>query len=306
MTIDNKVVCYYHGDLDGIFAAACVKQKYPQAKFIPVQYGDTWCANDVLEATVIVVDFSFLDMAVLRSHCDKLIWIDHHKTAMETQQISWADDRLAGYRSLEYAGCILSYAYFNMIPSDKISKAIVQLKIPWAVVLAGKYDMWQFDSTDIVDCFATAAMLDIDSPNHEDFNDLLNIHDTDCAQSYISSGDTLIKAAMHRVKAVAAHGDKITIPVADRAVTLMIINATSDISRLGRYINIDLGIDIAAIYEIVGTKFQVHLRSVTCNVESIARAHKGGGHAGAAGFSCKIKSNVIHDILTLSVLYDMW
>ncbi len=82
--------CYYHGaDLDGHCSGAIVKKYFNDrgmyANLVPVDYGDSpnWEEISVGD-TVFVVDFSFPRevMRELDHTCEFLIWIDHHKTAI--------------------------------------------------------------------------------------------------------------------------------------------------------------------------------------------------------------------------------
>lgn len=83
------LVCLYHADcLDGMGAAWAVYRKYPQATFIPVDYGDP-LPEAVNDARVLVVDFCYdLDtMIELAARCRTLTLLDHHTSSEETAKI---------------------------------------------------------------------------------------------------------------------------------------------------------------------------------------------------------------------------
>lgn len=73
----------------------------------------------------------------------RLVWIDHHKTAMEKY------GRIPGYQIDGVAACRLAWQYFSdnrddctfALPSkqDFIDRKVVE---PLAVLLAGEYDIW--------------------------------------------------------------------------------------------------------------------------------------------------------------------
>lgn len=89
--------CFYHkSDLDGHGSGAIVKHHYPECEMIGVDYGDDYSKNGIFdgaeEETIYVVDFSFPKL--IMDSLDKLsdlIWIDHHKSAIEE-----LPDRYAG------------------------------------------------------------------------------------------------------------------------------------------------------------------------------------------------------------------
>ena len=127
--------CFYHSaDFDGICAAAIVHMFEPTAKFIPINYGQPLLLDKLGQGdTVYVVDFSFPQavMAALDAKVN-LIWIDHHKSALESAEA--AEFNPPGLRSVEKAGCELTWIYFN---GD-------QAPMPAAVSLLGRYDTWQW------------------------------------------------------------------------------------------------------------------------------------------------------------------
>jgi len=51
------------------------------------------------------------EMASLNQKCD-LFWIDHHKSAMERNTELW-NSELAGLRSMDNSGCMLTWMYFH-------------------------------------------------------------------------------------------------------------------------------------------------------------------------------------------------
>lgn len=280
-----ETYCFYHRDLDGITSAAEVLHQYPEAKFIPVDYRDMYDQYDLSNARVIVVDFSFPDMSALQASCKELIWIDHHRTAYDMQRRAWKSTDIAGYRSLNFAGCMLTYAYFNKISLGDIRDSV----IPPAIQYVNSYDLWQFTQGDDVDAFCATAYLEwekpVDVPYDLFFNISMNVESCS-VKGYIEKGILLLKAADKRVSYLA-NRDKIQqITTAQEVkINLLFTNATSDISKLGSYVNTERNCDIAAIYEIVDGNIRIHLRSRTCNVEPIAKALGGGGHPGAASYN---------------------
>lgn len=304
MELENT--CYYHGDLDGITAARVVLQQYSDAKMIRVNYGDKWKDEDVVGKRVIIVDFSFPDMMDIHDKCAELVWCDHHKTAKSEQKKLWGDDNVAGLRSLDYAGCMLTYAFFNNIKLADIVYKIQNFDIPYVVRAVATYDMWHHKAFDDVDAFCAAAFVKLTSPDAADFERLFN-NNKAIENEYIATGEVLLQAALNRIRHVAGREEILVLKPYSGDISVMFVNSTSDISALGSYINKELDCDIAIIFEIIGEKrkdveyrpesCRVSLRSRTCNVEIVARELAGGGHPGAAGFSTAETPSKMRDTL---------
>lgn len=282
-----KTVCYYHNDLDGITSGASVLIAYPDAKMIPINYGDTWYAAEVADNRVFVVDFSFPEMLKLQAACAELIWCDHHKTVYDTQKKAWNNPKIGGYRSLDYAGCMLTYAFLNDIKLEDLENPDIRNALPAVVRYISTYDLWKHTPGDEVDAFCATAFVKLTAPDSEDFCCFFEGSDgreLDYIEMYAETGYVLIESAMNRVKHLANREEPVDIKTPIGKIKLLFVNATSDVSRLGDYINSVLGCDIAAIYEIIGENCKVSLRSKTCNIDQIAVIFGGGGHPHAAGF----------------------
>lgn len=132
--------CFYHNDLDGHCSGAIVQHFEPDCQMIEIQYGQEfpWGLVGNVEE-VYMVDFSLEpieDMQRLSKACD-LVWIDHHKAAIEeAKRIGFGcKGRLGGD---DEAGCELTWDYFSTDP------------IPRAVHLLGRYDVWDLDADEEV------------------------------------------------------------------------------------------------------------------------------------------------------------
>jgi oligoribonuclease NrnB/cAMP/cGMP phosphodiesterase (DHH superfamily) len=128
----NRLV-YYHNDLDGKCAGAIVAKMYPKAEYIKIDYDMPFPWEKVKPDTEVhMVDFAvkpYDDMKKLKEKCKHLIWIDHHKTALE-----WADEakfEIEGVTEDGKAGCELAWNYYYPLSP-----------MPEAVRLLGRYDVW--------------------------------------------------------------------------------------------------------------------------------------------------------------------
>jgi oligoribonuclease NrnB/cAMP/cGMP phosphodiesterase (DHH superfamily) len=135
-----SVFCVYHRvDLDGQCSAAIVRRKYPDAIMVPYNYGDDIDLKQFIGHKVIMVDCALqpfermVELAYLMS--TELIWIDHHKTAIEEHEKLYGEgDARAPYTAalkVGQAGCELTWGYF--FPDEPM---------PRAVRLLGRYDVW--------------------------------------------------------------------------------------------------------------------------------------------------------------------
>lgn len=133
------IKCFYHRvDLDGHCSGAIVKRKYPDVELIGIDYMDgfPWEGID-REDTVFMVDFSLPsgeDMIKLYHSCN-FIWIDHHESALKQANEMGYNEYINGIRKNGLAGCELTWKY--LYPDEEM---------PLHVWLAGRYDVWQFNS----------------------------------------------------------------------------------------------------------------------------------------------------------------
>lgn len=130
--------CFYHSaDLDGKCSAAIVWSYYKNQniELIGINYGQEFPWDRIVDnEDVIMVDFClqpFSDMEKLRQK-SRLIWIDHHKTAIEAAQKSdskW--DLVPGIRQDGIGACQLTWKF--LYPHRPVPKA---------VVLIAQHDVW--------------------------------------------------------------------------------------------------------------------------------------------------------------------
>lgn len=163
----KTTVIYHSADFDGIFCREIARKFVPDAQLIGWDYGDT-----VPEMPDDLDMLYMLDISIeaLMNH-PKLVWIDHHKSAMEKFHHG-----IPGYRIDGVAACRLAYQWLSLsskalagefdfekcmtyfgiarftdgvephnnnskLPTkqDFIDRLVTE---PWAVRLAGEYDIW--------------------------------------------------------------------------------------------------------------------------------------------------------------------
>jgi uncharacterized protein len=159
--MNEKIVVIYHrADFDGIFCREIARKFLPDAILIGWDYGDPIPTPDVVSSDDRLY---MLDISIegLMDH-PKLIWIDHHKSAMEKFHHG-----IPGYRIDGVAACRLAWQWFTANPPVgffslgvgrvtegvephnnncelPLKDAYVDRKVsePLSVQLAGEYDIW--------------------------------------------------------------------------------------------------------------------------------------------------------------------
>lgn len=141
------IVIYHRADFDGIFCREIARKFLGDtAEYIGWDHGDAKI-HFPREATVYVLDLSTECLETASIISEQLIWIDHHKSAIEKFPASWP-----GYRIDGVAACRLAWQWFSTQP-DMVPQSASELPVknqyiertvdePLAVRLAGEYDIW--------------------------------------------------------------------------------------------------------------------------------------------------------------------
>jgi len=130
--------CIFHSiDYDGKCSGAIVFSRFPNCELYPIDYVDVFDFNKIEQGEqVIMVDFTLenqdqmLELATLSD----LIWIDHHKSAIEIES-HYDLETVKGIRKEGVGACELVWQRFY--PTKRL---------PYGVFLLSKYDVWQTES----------------------------------------------------------------------------------------------------------------------------------------------------------------
>lgn len=145
------IVIYHSADFDGIFCREIARKFLPGAELIGWDYGDPIPSVVPTGFLPEHVTLYMLDISVEGlMDFPGLIWIDHHKSAIEK-----FPSNLCGYRIDGVAACRLAWQWFTLqeawdpreqappyaLPSkeDFVERRVSE---PLAVRLAGEYDIW--------------------------------------------------------------------------------------------------------------------------------------------------------------------
>lgn len=125
--------CFYHSsDFDGYASGAIIQNRYPECEMIGINYDDEFDLNNINNGEIIfMVDFCLQPFDLMKQLNKKaiLIWIDHHKSAIEESKKY--NKNIQGVRDINKAGCELTWKFIN---PDK--------KMPRGIHLLGRYDVW--------------------------------------------------------------------------------------------------------------------------------------------------------------------
>lgn len=184
MSHTKTTVVYHSADFDGLFCREIARKFLPDAELIGWDYGDP-ALEFPKEGTVYVLDLSpdcFWESPLRADFIGRLVWIDHHKSAIEKYDgEGWVHEpagkdsfgvaykefwrkghetrttapspAIAGYRIDGVSACRLAWQWFRRI--DLCASLANQVELPpkdsfvnrtvsepLAVRLAGEYDIW--------------------------------------------------------------------------------------------------------------------------------------------------------------------
>jgi oligoribonuclease NrnB/cAMP/cGMP phosphodiesterase (DHH superfamily) len=274
-TMKNKnpaVLCLYHDDADGCCSAAIVRRALgPSLALQAIEYGDpiSW---DVIEKSskVVIVDFSLPLEDMLRvQKTSELVWIDHHKTALEGLSEL---DGVAGIRSLEEAACVLTWQTF--FPDQPIPKSVIYI---------GDRDTWRL-AHDETQAFSEALRQEDFRPENDGLWKPLLDNESNLVEEMIGRGAVLYQARLLRIKRqIERYGFEV---IFEGHRTLAInVRGSGEMGALIRQLGYEIGYCYTEAKQNAELKTFVTLYSDRVDVSEIARKFGGGGHEGAAGFS---------------------
>ena len=270
---------FYHlADLDGHCSGAIVKMAYPDCEMIGINYGDDFPWADIKQEEIVyMVDFSlqpFKDMIKLFNSCE-LVWIDHHKTAIEEYKkysdivkLDWC-----GMRDIKKAGCELCWEYFNL-----------EKPYPEVVRLLGRYDVW--DLGERILSFQFGMRLNEWNPNENCWNNLLN-NDLNMIANIEERGGVVRTYKKQQDKQIM---DKFSYEIEWEGYKCLVCNINIFNSQTFKSKWDKKKYDIMIGYASVkGEYYTVSIYTDKKGIDGsiIAKKYGGGGHAQASGFQCK-------------------
>ena len=282
---------YHSADLDGMCSGAIIKQMYENCEMRGINYGQDFPFEELVEQpgqTVYLVDFTlqpFEQMERLNKLC-RLIWIDHHKTAID--QALERGFLASGGQLLEVgeAACELTWKWFH--PGEIM---------PVAVHLLGRYDVWDHSDPRTLPFQWGMRMYEDASPDNQTL-----------WWEVLRSGDFFLGTAIREGELILSYQANEN----RRRCKAFAFETRLFYDIPGRYIVhpaicINLGMTNSQIFDSVYDPAKHDLMITFCRLKlpahkwtvslygtkdgidcgAIAKALGGGGHVGAAGFQCE-------------------
>lgn len=273
--------CFYHSaDLDGHCSGALIKLKHPECEMIGINYGDKFPWNSIkFGEKIFMVDFSlqpFEDMVTLNKTCN-LVWIDHHKSAIEeAHKVGF----LAYEQVLEngIGACALVWNYLH--PDEEI---------PYPIQILAEYDVWNHSDSNTLP-FQFGIRMYHTVPNEQGMDFWIGLlgeeENPEIAEQILVQGKTILNyVAQDNQKYISACAFDTEIDgLRCIAVNKMLTNSQvfDSVWDPDKY-------DAMLTFGWRKGQWTVSLYTDKSNIDVsvIAKNRGGGGHKGAAGFQAK-------------------
>ena len=242
----------------------------------PIDYGDEFPWEQITPGErIFMVDFSlqpFKHMEALAQHTG-LIWIDHHKTAIEEDEKAYTI--IKGKREISKAACELTWEYLF---KDK--------PIPRAVYLLGRYDVWGHEDPDTLP-FQMGMRMENWNPTKKEtikkwerlFNNSWEV------ENKLVEGRIIVEYQTQQNKKYA---EACAFPLNFKGLRFIAANALLTNSKLFDSVWDGEKHDAMLVFGWVKNKWKVSMYTSKPGIDvgQVAKEMGGGGHAGAAGFQC--------------------
>jgi len=263
--------CFYHkSDFDGKCAGAIVKYFHPECELYGVDYSDTLDMSLVcFGETIVVVDFCFsrTEMLLLFDAAT-LIWIDHHKSSID----SLSDLPIKGLREVGRSGCELAWELFS-----------IDLHAPPKVVhLLGRYDVWDHKNTDVVPFQYGMRAQKNTEPTNMEFWFPLFASDVGIPR-ILKTGKLILEYQEQQDEYLAKSMAYDVMLEGHRAIAMNRSHANS-LAFKSVYDPAKHDIMIAYAVRDKQYKYTLYCDKPEIDVSELAKQFGGGGHRGAAGF----------------------
>ncbi len=272
---------YHAADLDGQASAAIVKHRYLETELIGMNYGDPFPWDTIQPGEEVwMVDFHlepFEDMVRLNSLA-QLTWIDHHKSAIEDaiafNFIADKDQRL----SVGHAACELTWMQIHGCHINEI---------PEAVRFLGRYDIWKHAEHPGALEFQYGMRFQADTrPENQDFwEDVFGDQPTD--ELVVLGKPLLVYEDRQNAKYCAACAFEVTLD----GLRCIAINRglTESLSIKSVYDPAKHDAMLSFVMRKAGQwTVRLYADKLEVDCSAICKARGGGGHKGAAGFTCEM------------------
>lgn len=272
---------YHSADLDGHCSGALVKIVHPKCEMIGINYGDEFPWEGIVQGErIFMVDFSlqpFSDMVRLHNNCS-LIWIDHHKSAIEeAQKTGWEIDE--SRLKVGIGACQIVYEYFKDLQ-------IIPGFVPTFVKLLAEYDVWNHkDPRTLPFQYGMRQQRNTDPENIAFWRSLFDVEEV---QRITEIGGIIIEYQnVENEKYCKARSFEIEVD----GLKCIAINRGMTNSKIFDSVWDNTKYDAMLTFCLVspekGWTISLYSDKEAIDVSEIAKRRGGGGHKGAAGFQAK-------------------
>jgi uncharacterized protein len=265
-------VVYHSADDDGRCSAAIVKMKYPDCTLIGTNYGKSIPWNMITKGeTVFVVDFCIEpveDMIRLSKMCE-LVWIDHHKSSIEMMREAGLNPD--GLRVIGKAACELTWEFL-----------FKGKKMPTAVYLIGRYDVWDHEADLRTLPFMYGMRLEDARPTNEALWFNLLSEDTSVAEKILENGNITFPYQVKEDERMAKARAFETTFDGYKAI-VMNTGGGNSLAFDSVWDETKHDIMIAFIYNAGKVTVSIYTKKLGIDCSKIAMKYDGGGHLEASG-----------------------
>lgn len=283
----KKVVIVYHTDCDGHLSGAILRDhlEHYNPTMVRMEYNDkfSWELIDS-DTEVWMADYSlqpWSQMERLVKSCKRFVWIDHHKTAIQAhhEHLKRGGNKIEGYRLDGKAACRLCWDYCNPDVTE-----------PHAVFLAGKYDVWEWRNVPGCLEFQYGTKFYNTDPATEEGQLFWNLHLTSPRREaavcdVIEAGAKLLE---YKKRSNAAFMKDNCFETQFHGFDVIAVNRKGSSQQFDSVWNPEKHHFMLTFAWTKGVwSVSMYTERKDVDVSEIAKQHGGGGHRGAAGFSCE-------------------
>lgn len=276
---EKRIVIYHAGCADGFCAAWLLWRVFPDAEFVPANYGDD--PPDVAGKIVYVVDFSYPRDTLIQMHeqSASLVVLDHHRSAQQ----ALADLPFCVF-NMDKSGGRLTWEYIQSSIRNQRVTSCGELP-PWIVAYTEDRDLWLWDldeSKAINACLRSYPM------EFELWNSFVDPENPDITpESFCNEGRAILRDQALTVAIKAKQAHVVNVRIGDAEFQWNVANATTLVSETAGELAKVTGIGCCWFEKPSGDR----VYSLRCdhdanfNLSAMARFFGGGGHRTAAGFT---------------------
>ncbi|MDD5705962.1 MAG: hypothetical protein PHR35_08560 [Kiritimatiellae bacterium] len=295
------MIIYHHNDNDGRCAAWMIARrcKRDAVRLVECDYRAVPDLGLIEPNEIVcILDYSFkpLDMEGILRRTQRVVWIDHHKSAIEELQAGDFDDPFHGWRDVEKSATWLTWNYLEKAwgncPEWPINRPVLSGiaretaavdRPPYVVVLVDDYDTWRHMYPESR-LFNLGSQIQDTAPRAGFWERCLL--EVGAVHAVVTNGAAIASYEKARnARSLAEYGYWAILSMKESPWGVLCLEGVRGIDAFGEYALKRL--PLLAAYRHDGQRFHVSLYSSMVDVSKIAQQYGGGGHKGAAGFSCE-------------------